>query len=418
MRAKCSRQTKVLLPYTEKSGMLSLRCKVAKRERGTGGLFKLKGCRYWYAQIYDKNGKQRRVSTRTDVKQEAQSFLRNLLVDKDRGVQFVGDVKKVRYADLRAALLQNYIERGNKSLQVMADGSETIWGLKALDEFFEYEAPTEGNSGKPGVSVARITTDAAREFAQKRLKDGAKNGTVNGSLALLRRMISIAHEDGKIQVKPKIRLLKAGPARKGFLPREQFDNLLAHIPVKTKPLITFLYFCGVRLGEALQIEWRQVSLEEGLILLEGEQTKNSEARTVPLPDVLIKMLDAVENKSGTVFDGSNLRKIWQKACAAAGLGTLTKVEGIADPRYTGLIVHDLRRSAIKNLMKAGVNEKVAMTISGHKTRDVFERYHIVDTEDVVQAMRRVQEDAAHQISVSANLVKKSSRRHALKQLTP
>jgi hypothetical protein len=50
----------------------------------------------------------------------------------------------------------------------------------------------------------------------------------------------------------------------------------------------------------------------------------------------------------------------------------------------------LRRSAIKNLMKAGVNEKVAMKISGHKTRDVFDRYHIVDTEDVVNAMRRVQ----------------------------
>src|SRR6266550_8184862 len=74
----------------------------------------------------------------------------------------------------------------------------------------------------------------------------------------------------------------------------------------------------------------------------------------------------------------------------AGLGTLTKVEGRADPRYTGLIIHDFRRSAIKNLMKAGVNEKVAMKISGHRTRSVFDRYHIVDTEDVGDAMRRVQ----------------------------
>ena len=72
------------------------------------------------------------------------------------------------------------------------------------------------------------------------------------------------------------------------------------------------------------------------------------------------------------------------------LGTLTKVEGKADPRYTGLVIHDFRRSAIKNLMKAGVNEKVAMKISGHQTRAVFDRYHIMDTEDVVDAMRRVQ----------------------------
>jgi Site-specific recombinase XerD len=272
-----------------------------KRERGTGGLIKIKGCRYWYAQIYDRNGRQRRYSTKTTVKQEAQSVLRDLLTDKDRGVQFIGDVRKLHYADLRASLLQNYVERGNKSLQTMADGSETICGLKALDEFFEYAPPKEDKPEKRGVLVTRITTDAAREFAQKRLDDGAKNGTVNGSLALLRRMLSVAHEDGKIQVKPKIRLLKPGPARKGFLPRDKFNELLGHIPEKTKPLIVFLYYCGVRLGEALQIEWSQVNLEEGLIRLEEEQTKNSEARTVPLPDVLITMLEALEQESGTVF---------------------------------------------------------------------------------------------------------------------
>jgi len=165
----------------------------------------------------------------------------------------------------------------------------------------------------------------------------------------------------------------------------------------------FLYFCGARLGEALQIEWSQVNLEEGLIRLEEEQTKNSEARTVPLPDVLIAMLEAVEHKSGTVFEGTNLRKAWHKACVAAGLGTLTEVEGKPDPRYTGLIIHDLRRSAIKNLMKAGTSEKVAMTISGHKTRDVFDRCRIVDTEDVVEAMRRVQNG---RMSNSENTVKR------------
>jgi len=95
-------------------------------------------------------------------------------------------------------------------------------------------------------------------------------------------------------------------------------------------------------------------------------------------------------REGTVFDATNLRKDWQKACAAAGLGTLTLVEGKPDPRYTGLIIHDLRRSTVKNLMKVGVNEKAAMKISGHKTRSVFDGYHIVDTEDAVDAIRRLQ----------------------------
>ena len=85
---------------------------------------------------------------------------------------------------------------------------------------------------------------------------------------------------------------------------------------------------------------------------------------------------------------------------AAGLGTLEEVEGKPDPRYHGLIVHDLCRSAIRNLMKMGVPEKVAMAISGHKTRDVFGRYHIIDTADVVEAMRKVQESASSNRLVS------------------
>lgn len=363
-----------------------------RRERGEGGLIKIHGCRFWYAQFY-RDGRQIRVSTKTEVKEEAKKTLRRLMGDTERGITPENELRKVRYADLRAGLIANYTEQGHDSLQTMADGSETIWGLKALDEFFEYEVPKPGqpDSGKLGLPVTRITTDAARKFMNARLEEGLANDTVNGSLRLLRRMLSIAHEDGKIQIVPKIRMLKAGPARKGFLAKESFDTLIGFIPPNLKPLITFLYYCGVRLGEAKQIQWSQVDLDAALIRLEEDQTKNSEARILPLPNVLVQMLEEIEPKEGEVFNATNLRKTWHKACVAAKLGTLTKVEGIADPSYTGLIIHDLRRSAIKNLMKAGVNEKVAMKISGHKTRYVFDRYHIVDTEDVVEAMRRVQD---------------------------
>ena len=150
----------------------------------------------------------------------------------------------------------------------------------------------------------------------------------------------------------------------------------------------------------MQIDWTQVDLPAGLITLEAEQTKGDTARTVPLPDVLIGMLEMVADKSGNVFDGTNLRKAWQNACVAAGLGTLTKIEGKRDPRYTGLLIHDLRRSAVRNLRKAGVPEVVAMKISGHKTRNVFDRYNIVDTNDVVDAMRRVQGNSVKQVSIA------------------
>src|SRR5438105_2903217 len=138
---------------------------MSKRERGTGGLFRYKNSKNWFAQIY-KDGRPKRVSTHTPVKQEAQAFLRNLMVGAERGEPFVGDVRKLKYEDLREALIHNYVERGNKTLEVYADGEPAIWGLKAVDEFFK---------GRP---ASRITTDSAREFAQKLLAGGSANGTV------------------------------------------------------------------------------------------------------------------------------------------------------------------------------------------------------------------------------------------------
>ena len=175
---------------------------------------------------------------------------------------------------------------------------------------------------------------------------------------------------------PVIRLLKEPPPRKGFVIRGQFEHLLSKLPAQLRPLVTFLYYCGVRVGEAVQIEWSQVDLQGALIRLEREQTKTSEPRVVPLPDVLIDALKRVKKKEGLVFDDTNLREEWTKAVAAAEM--------------PGLLVHDLRRSAIRNLIAAGVPEKVAMSISGHKTRAVFDRYHIVDATDVVNAMNKLQ----------------------------
>lgn len=364
----------------------------------------MKGSKNYFAQIY-RDGRARRITTGTEVKQKAQNFLRNLLNDTEQGKPFLGDVSKITYGQLRASLIQNYTEKNNRSLLVHADGSEFINGLRPLDEFYGYESEE-----KPGAPVSRITTDSARTFATKRLEQGVSNSTVNNSLKLLRRMLRIAHEDGKIHVVPKIRFYKPNNARKGFLPREKFDELLGHLPIHFRPLITFLYFCGVRLGEALQIEWSQVDLDRAVIRIEDEQAKTGEARTVPLPDDLIQMLRQVEDKTGTVFDGTNLRKAWNKACDTCGLGTLDPVDKQKNRRYTGLIVHDLRRSAIRNLMKAGVNERVAMAISGHKTRAVFDRYHIVDETDVVQAMRKVQAESLIDSSESSVRVRPKQRR--------
>jgi integrase len=342
---------------------------MVKRERGEGGLFRMKGSRNWYGQWY-QNGKQIRVSLKTDVKEKATRELRRKMGDAERGAAPENETRKLRYGNLRQALLDDYTRRGNKSLQTLADGTETIWGLSALDKFFGYSSTNQGSL------VAAITVDKIREFVRKRQGEKTGNAAINRSLALLRRMFNIARTDGKIQFMPVVRLLKEPPARKGFLELEQFETVLSKLPEHLRPLVTFLYYCGVRVGEAKQIVWSQIDLKKALVRLEGEQTKTSEARIIPLPDILVSVLKNVKLKEGLVFDSQGLRDEWSKAVKAAEM--------------PNLLIHDLRRSAIRNLIAAGVAEKVAMSISGHKTRAVFDRYHIVSTDDVVKAMQKLQ----------------------------
>src|SRR5207245_2468868 len=155
---------------------------------------------------------------------------------------------------------------------------------------------------------------------------------------------------------------------------EKFDELLTHLPEDLKPVVTFLYYCGGRKGEVFQIEWRQVDLDGAVIRLEDEQTKSGEPRTVPLPDVLIEMLRRIEpiyrdhaaNRPVFPISDYYLRKHWDLACVAVGLG---------GGRKGGLIVHDLRRSAARNLRKAGIAETLIMKIGGWKTESVFRRYN-------------------------------------------
>lgn len=140
------------------------------------------------------------------------------------------------------------------------------------------------------------------------------------------------------------------------------------------------------------------------------ETKNDEPRVVPLPSILRMMLEPIEPKVGHVFDSTNLRKEWIEACAACGLGLKIEVEGKPyDPRYTGLTVHDLRRSAVRNLVRAGVAETVAMRISGHKTRSTFDRYAIASESDLRTAMSRVETAGLGETLVKQALPAKSKK---------
>jgi len=236
-----------------------------------------------------------------------------------------------------------------------------------------------------------INTKLLREFISFRQNMGAQNGTVNRNLCLLRRMLRLSARETNLSV-PYFPLLKESAPRQGFVEHENFKKLFAELSERLRAFVLFLYTTGCRTGEAKKLRWNQIDWKERVVRVEGAQTKNAAPRTIPLYDGVVKLLEAIpkSDRKEVIFPVGCFRKAWQNACVRAGLGTLTKGPTNGGyGTYDGLKPHDLRRSAVRNLRKEGIGETVAMSISGHKTQEVFRRYDIKSTDDQRDAMRRV-----------------------------
>lgn len=331
------------------------------RKRGEGSIFPKKGSRFLYIQYYGPNGKPIQESSKSVSQMVALKLLRKRQGEVANGI-FTVDVRNTSYENIRALLIADYKAKKNKSLLVRSDGTQTICGLDHLDGYFS------------GWQAMRITTDVLRDYNTKKQAEKLDAPTVNRHFALLRRMMRLAWRESKLREPPYFPMNRENPPRKGFVTDGQFQKIRSHLPTVLWPLVTFLYFTGVRLGEALLAVWPQVNLDRKEIRLEGEQTKSGSPRIAPLTDELVGMLKKQFRTDGLVFCSTNLRKAWKNATQLAGC--------------PGIVIHDLRRSAVRNLMDDGTQTAVAMSISGHKTEAIFQRYNITTAQQAHEAMER------------------------------
>jgi integrase len=193
----------------------------------------------------------------------------------------------------------------------------------------------------------------------------------------------------KVNRVPRIPNLEENNVRKGFFEYDQFNKLRTELPEHLRPVITFGYFTGCRKGEILSLRWPQVDLSRRVVRLEPGETKNDEARTVPLMGELYEMLVLQKQIRDQRWPGcewvffrygkriTDFRGAWAEASKRAGV-----VDQDGNPER---LFHDLRRTAVRNMVRAGIPERVAMAISGHKTRSVFDRYDIVSERDIREA---------------------------------
>ncbi|HLZ49112.1 MAG TPA: site-specific integrase [Candidatus Acidoferrum sp.] len=340
--------------------------------RGLGTIFRQRNSRFFWMQ-YFVDGRRVRESTKCDRLKAAQDVLKNKLLEIQQQGGTSGSAPAT-IANLYTLIENDYTKNGRKSIVHLRG----LWN-NHLSAFFA------------GLSTTKLSAEQIDTYVRRRLDDGAANASINRELSALKRMYKLALKSGRLKTMPFIAMLKERNVRSGFVKDADYQALAretAKVGIWLRGLFEVAYTYGFRKSELTTMRVRQVDLKEGTIELNPGETKSDEGRAVELTESVRQVLaQCIAGKSPdelvfTRVDGSpagNFRRVWNRACTAAG--------------SPGLLFHDLRRSGVRNMRRAGISEKVAMGISGHKTRSVFERYNIVDPADLKEAAAKIEQGA-------------------------
>lgn len=343
---------------------------------------------------YMSGGKRRYESSGSTRKEDAQRLLTSKMGDVQRGIVVTPKLGRITLGKAFAAVVNDLKMNGRKSAicrkckAICQDPAHTNDTQRRIDMHL---LPYFGEQRR----MNSITTADVEGYKAHRLKQTAERATVNRELAALRRAFRLALRGGELLTIPYVGLLREDNVRKGFFEREQFEAILKHLPAKLHPPLRFAFITGWRKSEVLSLRVAQVDLKVGVVRMEVGTSKDGKGRsfyvTTELREVMQKQLDSIKalQEAGTVVpfvfhwsDGRQIkdfRKVWANGCKAAG--------------YPDMQLHDFRRTAVRNLERAGVPRSTAMAMVGHKTESIYRRYAIVD-----EAMHR---EAAEKLNVWA-----------------
>jgi integrase len=341
-----------------------------KRQRGDGSVYK-RGSTWWIA--FHVNGRLQRESAKTDDEQKALKTLRARLKEVhahelDPTKPFITQRDRRRaVAELLDALKSDFEIRGIASNQALSN-------IKRAKADFGM------------IRATSLTADAIDQYIEQRLADGHAKASINRVTQLVKQAYKLAELPA-----PKIRKLdESDNVRRGFFSESEVRRVMANLPFDLADFTLFGWLTGMRKGEIASLAWEDV--DGDCIRLRAENAKNGTARMIPLEGELaeliarrkaarqVKVNDTVM-LSSLIFHRNGLpirefRKSWKTACTKAGISRL---------------FHDLRRSACRNMVAAGVAQVTAMQVSGHKTDSMFRRYAICSESDLRTALRTTQQ---------------------------
>jgi integrase len=236
-----------------------------------------------------------------------------------------------------------------------------------------------------GWSADTVTADAVRQYQLFRRKQGAEAATINRETSALSRMFQIAITRGLLERMPLFpKRLEENPPRTGFFEHAEYRKVRAQAPPSFQDVLDFAYYSGWRRNEILHLTWDEVDLAGSVIRLSPVRSKTRVGRVLPISEplrhVLKRRLRRRTKSDSRVFrrDGVTVRA-WRTALRDA----------CRKAKVPHRLLHDCRRTAARNLIRAGVPERIAMLLTGHKTRAVFDRYNIVNEQELLTAGERL-----------------------------
>jgi integrase len=232
-----------------------------------------------------------------------------------------------------------------------------------------------------GLAACAITSGGIRHYQLERRRAGAATGTINRETSALSRMFRLALRCGLLQEMPTFPdRLTENPPRQGFFEHAEYLGVREHLPPPYQDILDFAYYSGWRRREITELTWAEIDVAGSVIRLDPGRSKTRTGRVLPISVPLARVLARreVRREAGEPFvfhrDGVTVRawrRAWPEACRRAGL--------------SHRLLHDCRRTAARNLIRAGVPERVAMLLTGHRTRCVFDRYNIVNEHELLTA---------------------------------
>lgn len=351
--------------------------------RGEGRVFQ-RGRRWWIAYWgFRPNGDSGEVrESGGDTEEAAQDLLKRRLrevTNHREGIRkFRGPhQERITVAELLDSLVADYRQREIKSLRQTVGEDGRGGHLKPIRAYFG-----------PFRALA-VTLDRIRRYIADRQKQGLSNAKINRETEILGRAFKLALEEGRLSHCPKIPALAERNARKGFFERTEFEAVVSRLPEHLASVARFAYLTGWRRGEIGALRWENVDRSAREIRI--DTSKNGEGRALPLDEELAALIErrwaarewqdfrGESHLSPFVFHRKGIPRVnfnrpWRRACIAAG--------------YPDKLFHDLRRTAVRDMIRGGVSQHVAMAVSGHKTPSMFQRYNITSAEDKLEALRR------------------------------